>query len=1174
MVPVTDEDDFLEADGGPYAVVGCRECDQLWIIDRGENSKTATCTTCGRQYERKMLRSKAKADEWKDACELRARILAARAGELDRYEDDDDYGVMAREVHDRIKSHIDHSWDDVEESYAKQAKSFADVVELTLESHREKGSDRVDDDPFYADDLDDHVDDHPYYADRFEDLVDVDADSWHTPNDDRPDVSIRVPEPGQTQLDEQRHTSVGPKYPAWMPDLLDALVDDLEAALATAVDDHGRSTALWKLEPAPVDGEWTDAQRGAAEWLADLEAYRTGDDDARDQLRDRLTSLGTGDGAYNAGLEALYYGPMRLLKHAGADKPPAVTLALDGDAWTAAARRTGRRALAAISVLGAGVDVTVHVSPGLEQHLSRTYAAWMDRHQRLAESRDTSHLLSQLIDDSDAVDETLAAQEAVEALPAPSKKVELLDALSSGSPRTVKSLREDPGVTAADGSIDGYLADLQDALCVYVEQRHPSNLVHLTDVGERVQDCITPTGDLRSPVQATLADSLGATRQPDVGSVCGTGGGSGPEATPTAGTAPRPEVWLADTGETADGARYTQFIDGVGDLSSWAMHKRYTAAARDAAVTLVDDRHIERFQDGKVGYLSGDFDDDGPDDVLVMVEWGRPLPTLGRIAATLLSPGAWGRFLTGHRLGDDLSNLDDSLVQDLDEDLQDILQHGRQLGWLSSDDVDRDSFKDRLDAARDMCMQKLATLVDSDDYGARGELFERFHGLITTATHLYHAAGYDVQLHVRIPDTANIVRDETRHRKFLNFIKYVVPKQTVYQCHSGYRMLLEDREDRLRQRLSYSDQLDPEDPRMDHTARVVVSGRAATEFRDDIAAALSEELRDARDAVRDGDEDTAVMELPVAVGNSLRAIEEIVEDIAGRKGFITSNGHGSMPSTRECARILLRALSTSEHPHRACPYAVAEAMLRMAGTDTTDYLRVRDLAAGAARLPVCRFFQPLQMTSDGRQQRTTPAKIIRTLLASSDPMRRKDILDEAGVSGRRYDDYIPELRALDIVQRREVEGRTAWTATLGPWWTPQRAFDAPNHGDGETDLPDDPEERDLLKELLQAAADAVPSVPGDLADSLLPSTEDLPDEFPVAERWHPFVVNALPEDSLSVPPPYETDADVSEVAVGSPPAEAPGVQTGLDTPEYHGKARVSGDGKTGGQSGVQFPSDD
>ncbi|MFC6725086.1 DUF5817 domain-containing protein, partial [Halobium palmae] len=92
----TDDDDQRRRPDSParFAVVGCRDCGGLWVVEHLHRHETATCRSCSRTHQTSKLRALARADDHGAICELRARILADRAGAGDAYDQEDDFPVL------------------------------------------------------------------------------------------------------------------------------------------------------------------------------------------------------------------------------------------------------------------------------------------------------------------------------------------------------------------------------------------------------------------------------------------------------------------------------------------------------------------------------------------------------------------------------------------------------------------------------------------------------------------------------------------------------------------------------------------------------------------------------------------------------------------------------------------------------------------------------------------------------------------------------------------------------------------------------------------------------------------------------------------------------------------------------------------------------------------------
>ena len=481
-----------------------------------------------------------------------------------------------------------------------------------------------------------------------------------------------------------------------------------------------------------------------------------------------------------------------------------------------------------------------------------------------------------------------------------------------------------------------------------------------------------------------------------------------------------------------------QWLDGPSEaLDAWGMHERYLAGRQTCGVNLVDDR-LNEFDDGRVTHL-GCFHDD----LLVITQWGGPLPTLGRIAGTLLSDKALSKVLTPSQFGNEFENIDDAVVEQLDQKAGGIIRWGHQIGWFSEDEEHYSGWKDRIQTVRNLCLQKVGELTNSDDIEARKELFRDLQGLIASATQLYYAIGVDVTINVRVPDTGMLMRDEKRLGDFLDFARYTVPKQSVYGIHSGYRMLLEDREQKLKTRLPYD--VDSDDPTMHLTASWVFSGPTMTDLKPQIETAIRREASEIREAIADGTEAAPVMDIPVQIANTYTSIRDLVEEYATTKGYNVSHQgdiHEREDDLERLVRLFIRVLGTEDCPHRACPHDVAEAMLYIAqSTQSFDFITVSDISYGLSQLPADRLLPELPPTA---------TKLLKTLLDASEPLGRSDIIEQAGISGSSYDRYINELAAWDIIEPTESGGRRRWEGHLEPWWSPQSNRNEP-FGDPDPD---------------------------------------------------------------------------------------------------------------------------
>ncbi|QAU12196.1 plasmid replication protein RepH [Halorubrum sp. BOL3-1] len=797
---------------------------------------------------------------------------------------------------------------------------------------------------------------------------------------------------------------MSPRLTEWLPDLLGKLAPHTERAIRdSTTEDPWRASSqlLNRLHPEwpNLDNTWTDDVAEAVAYIRAITARAlTYDTDTEilsqyhhqrhADLTETVTAIGTGRGPVNASLGALAKGPVALHRELDA-RPTVLTLQLDGEAWTEVAdRRTGVRALAAIAVLAAGFDVRIVVSPALHRHLSRRYPNWTECYLGLTASRDRSPHTTRR-------EQTLeAAWDAVRDLDTEPGKRRLLGTLTTTHARRYDDLSADDAIDIAAGTVSRYVLDLETRGLVTVNRRGQQHTVQLTDLGQQaVRSCLDDDYELVHPDQRRLDERLTATPH-DATSTVSPRRTGGPEATPL-------DEWVASTGTPDTDADYVQWLTGPDDTPASRLHERFATVAHDDAVTLVDN-HSSTFEDGRVAYLSHT-----ETETLVVLQWGGPVATLGRLAGALLSEKALAEILTPERLGREFEHLN--------EDTHEYavgrqLRRGRQIGWCSDAETTYEAWRERITTVRDRLLARVAEVTEHDTTAARSELFRDLHGLIASATQLYHAAGIDLTTTLRVPDTATLARSTTRLQNLCEFLAKTVPKQSVYGIHSGYRLLFEDRPAKLCRRLPYEVESDEQ---LDLTMSWVIAGPTATALQDAITTALSEELTTVRDAIADGTEAAPTLEIPVVDGTTYPAIRRVVDELA--------TAHDVQWSARQkqrLVRLCLRSFGPSETTRRACPYDVVVSLLRALSEAQTP--TPADVERAAAILPPERFRPELTPTA---------TKLYATLLRADGPLGRTTLIEQADISASSYDRRLEDVQALDRVHAVQVDGHRRWTTT-------------------------------------------------------------------------------------------------------------------------------------------------
>ncbi|WP_233138831.1 plasmid replication protein RepH [Halorubrum salipaludis] len=797
--------------------------------------------------------------------------------------------------------------------------------------------------------------------------------------------------------------AVSPRLTEWVPRLLDDLTPQTERIIHhTTTEDPWQTSSklLTRIHPGWTDTDhtWNDDMAEAVAYIraitmraltydTDTENLSSFHQQRQTDLTKTVTAIGTGRGSVNASLGALAKGPVALHRELDA-QPTVLTLQLDGEAWTNLEdRRTGVRALAAIAVLADGFDVRLVVSPALQRHLSKRYPRWTECHLDLTESRERSH--QSTTHHAQTID---AAWNAIRDLDTEPGKRRLLGNLTTTHARRYDELTADNAIDIAAGTVNRYVLDLETRGLVTVDRRGQQHAVQLTDLGKQaVTACLDDDYGLVHPDQRRLDERLTATPQ-DFTSTVSTQRVGAPETIP-------PDEWVAATGNPDTGADYIQWLTDPDTAPDSRLHERFATVAHDDAITLVDD-HPSAFEDGRVAYLSHRCDE-----LLVVLQWGGPLATLGRLAGALLSDKALSEVLTPSRLGHEFENLNDDTAE---YSVGRVLRRGRQIGWCRDADTTYEAWRGRITTVRDRLLSRVAKLATSDNATARSELFADLHGLVASATQLYHAVGIDLTTTLRIPETATLARNATRLKNLCEFLAKTVPKQSVYGIHSGYRLLFEDRPAKLCRRLPYEAKPDTQ---LDLTMSWVVAGPTATALQDDITTTLREELATVREAIADGTETAPTLEIPVVDGTTYPSIRRVIDGVA-----MTHDIQWTPRETQQLVRLCLRSFGPADTPRRACPYDVVEILLRALKESHTP--TPADVERAAATLPATRFRPDLTPTA---------TKLYASLLRADRPLGRAELIERAGISASSYDRRLIDVRALDRVRAVQVDGHRRWT---------------------------------------------------------------------------------------------------------------------------------------------------
>lgn len=83
-----------------YAVVGCSDCEALWIIEG--RPETTQCPRCGKRHRANSRKRFVETDDENHAREVRASMLAARQGDGDSFAELDDFETLGELASDGV----------------------------------------------------------------------------------------------------------------------------------------------------------------------------------------------------------------------------------------------------------------------------------------------------------------------------------------------------------------------------------------------------------------------------------------------------------------------------------------------------------------------------------------------------------------------------------------------------------------------------------------------------------------------------------------------------------------------------------------------------------------------------------------------------------------------------------------------------------------------------------------------------------------------------------------------------------------------------------------------------------------------------------------------------------------------------------------------------------------
>lgn len=1065
-----------------WHVVGCSECDGLWILDGADrrDQETVQCRHCGQEHRADRLRSIKQHDTQTGAAEIRARIMAVRAGEIDDYEDEPTYGEMADRVDGQIdrrrsSEHLELSsprWslfeNSAEDALDQRSQLFENAAEESLGWTDEALADEAeaylyDRDLPLAQTLDEHLD--AWQEECEQDLIDERT--------------------GELVLDDQ--------FPA---DTVASISISEGATVARAGSDRG----LWarSLEQEAVQKLLVDGIKRFARSRSDADLF--GCLEARDvsaDLRGAILAVARAE-TEDALSRAMYGGDgqkglVYLARRLGTQR------ASREDIFTAArligwADRTFDVDRATISV---------RLEDGFREQAADQREAVMTLLDELARNSEVVFVGSpvdlrwcQVAHDSPAEfserwtgrGTTDPIGERVE------RAVAELDRDSTGT-RILREIYEAPNERVSYNQLTSALRISKSAISQWFGTRDPDleslGMVDRYDLDRRKYVELTPSGreavetiDAETPRQQRLdAIFSGSSQSPDHG---------------------REDTRERVGGEEEDPRRKGSGLAPVGELDR-AHAVGATATAESRGLSLVDYPHAE-VEDYRCADLWVDQD---ADRCVVSAEYVNPLQYWVSTARALTHHRLFTFELTPERLESeehDFWNLFDEHRQ--------ILRSSRCLGHLPDDVEDAEAFIEGLQDAREHLedlTRKLYRGDFEDEDRFRGEITRDALGLCGTMVHLLDLVDVDVVREVRIPDFSRNF-DEDRIEDLCQTLAVGAAIQSRYGQFTAYRQLFEQRPEKLE--WSIDAEIDADNPAGELIGSFVVAGN----FGDTDGSKTQGFVDDLRDALADPAstrDDAPEFQVPIPV----RAFEFDRQHFS-EAVFRMCQAKRLDPS-REAVSLLRLFVGT--------PYDAAAAIHRLRREGISRDLRISEVQQALSGIDTDRLLP--QATPAGR-------RIVAALLGADEPLSTTDLEAAADVSRTSITGSSTSSRAGDRLQTLgllELTDDGEWRLAL-PFNDDEERYD--DHrvpwvvAEAET-----LEVRDVLSDLV---FDTLP--PGHAAqrcwytlrDDGLPDLSRLLEHAPWLADWVPVLEDVLDTISvLSVDDPGRVD----EVAFGPEPTQ-------------------------------------
>ena len=556
--------------------------------------------------------------------------------------------------------------------------------------------------------------------------------------------------------------------------------------------------------------------------------------------------------------------------------------------------------------------------------------------------------------EGDTVDEHVAT--AHEELDTDGRAVQIIRDLAGESGGTLRYAQLTAMHEVSDGRISQLLGTLEDLHLAERFGKQSQRAVELLPAGEAYLDAL----DEEIGRQQSLEDCFSERRQrsddsrvdPRTGSPPTTGGGS------------RNRLPRLHTME---------FLDRPQQAA-------VAAAAPDGAIATVD--HPVEELDDRAHPLWG-FDEE-TNTLIVGTEVDGPLPMMTSIAMGLAHRRTFDEVLSPAVLDGE-----DGELGGLDVDDLSLLRDARCLGYLSDEDADAESYRDRLLEARDRLGEMTRKLChgeyeDRDRF--RGAILQEAHGLAGTMVHLLDLAGVNVVRFGRVPRFSRDFKDSDQEDLAECVAKHVAITSR-YGQFSAYRNLFEDREEKRQSALSPT--VDADDPLGELIGSVVLVGPGISRLETELVSDNRSRSRLRSPGPVHDDAPEFAVHVPVVTEPGREAYAETVARMCRAK---------NIRPTREGVSII-QAFAGSV-------YDAARALNWLSPENDRRELRLDEARYALSHLEGDRILT---------DAKPTVSKIVSALLGAHDQLTQSELAERADVSARSIQRHRDRLEALDLI---------------------------------------------------------------------------------------------------------------------------------------------------------------